>query len=323
MKIARLQRILKLLTMLQSDRFYGPQELADELGVSRRTFFRDLDMLYKAGIPYYFDEEKGGYRVDRHCFLPPLNLTLPEALALMLTTQPPGDKEPLPLLTQARNAAMKIESMLPAHIQQQCGSVMKTTSTRHAATARHLQLDETLTLLQQAIRQRRRVEITYISFFEKKQLPLTLHPYHLHFAQRAWYVIGYSQTHKETRTFKMGRIKKAKLLKSRYLREKPFQIDEYLGDAWSLIPEGKLYKVKLYFAPLVAGNVAEVLWHRKQKLTRHDDGTLTFEVEVDGLGEITWWLLGYGDQVEVVKPPELRRRVKKIARKMIKIYDQK
>ena len=170
MKIPRLQRILKLLTMLQSDRFYRPQELADELGVSRWTLFRDLDMLYKAGIPYYFDEEKGGYRVDRHCFLPPLNLTLPEALALMLTTQPPGDKEPLPLLFQARNAALKIESMLPAHIQQQCGSVMKTTSSRFAATARHLQLDETLTLLQQAIRQRRRVDITYISFFEKKQL---------------------------------------------------------------------------------------------------------------------------------------------------------
>ncbi|KPK74908.1 MAG: hypothetical protein AMJ79_12895 [Phycisphaerae bacterium SM23_30] len=320
MKITRLQRVLRLLTLLQSDRYYRPQELADELGVSRRTLFRDLDMLYKAGIPYYFDEEEGGYRVDRHCFLPPLNLTLSEALALMLAAQPAGEKESLPLLQQARSAAVKIESMLPVHIQQQCGSVMKGTSIRLAAKARHLQLDETLVLLQEALRQRRRVRIIYISFFEKQQLALTLHPYHLHFAQRAWYVIGYSEMHKEIRTFKLGRIKTAKMLKSRYLLERPFRIDEYLGDAWSMIPEGKLYKVKLHFAPQVAGNVAEVIWHRKQKLTWHDDGSVTFEAEVDGLGEITWWLLGYGDQVEVVGPAELRRRVKKIAQKMIKIY---
>ena len=43
-------------------------------------------------------------------------------------------------------------------------------------------------------------------------------------------------------------------------------------------------------------------------------------VKVDGLGEITWWILGYGDQVEVVAPAALRRHVAAIARPIVKKY---
>jgi len=320
MKIPRLQRILRLLTLLQSDRHQRPAELARELNISRRTLFRDLDMLFKAGIPYYFDEDKGGYRIDQNMLLPPLNFTLPEAMALLLVGQLAGDRGGLPLQYQARNAALKIESMLPAHIRRQCGAALKNTSSRFAAKASHQQLDEILSLLQQAVRGRRSVEITYISFYEQKQIDLTVDPYNLHFSQRAWYVIGYSHLHEQIRTFKLGRIKKAQILTSRYLMDKPFNLEDYFGDAWSMIPEGKTHQVKLRFAPMVAGNVAEVLWHKNQKITWHDDGSITLEVKVDGLGEISWWLLGYGDQVEVLQPAALRQRVKKIAEKMTKIY---
>jgi len=46
----------------------------------------------------------------------------------------------------------------------------------------------------------------------------------------------------------------------------------------------------------VAGNVAEVLWHQTQRVEWNDDGSIEFHATVDGLGEITWWLLGYGSQ---------------------------
>ena len=50
----------------------------------------------------------------------------------------------------------------------------------------------------------------------------------------------------------------------------------------------------------LAGTVAEVQWHPSQKVTWLYDGQIDFHVRVDGLGEIAWWILGYGDQVEVV-----------------------
>jgi len=90
-----------------------------------------------------------------------------------------------------------------------------------------------------------------------------------------------------------------------------------------MIPEGKLHDVHLRFAPKVAGNVAEVEWHRSQRVAWRDDGSLDFFVRVDGLGEIAWWALGYGDQVKVLAPAALARRVAATARRAAAQYGRK
>jgi proteasome accessory factor B len=45
-----------------------------------------------------------------------------------------------------------------------------------------------------------------------------------------------------------------------------------------------------------------------------------FKARVDGLREISWWVLGYGDQVKVLAPPELAIRVGEVARKVARQY---
>ena len=84
MSISRIYRLLRLITLLQGGRTYTARELARELEVSRRTIFRDLNMLELAHIPYYYDPKRGGYKINRHFFLPPINLTLSEALAVLM-----------------------------------------------------------------------------------------------------------------------------------------------------------------------------------------------------------------------------------------------
>jgi proteasome accessory factor B len=86
-----------------------------------------------------------------------------------------------------------------------------------------------------------------------------------------------------------------------------------------MIPEGQIYNVRLRFSPKVASNVAEVQWHSTQKVALKADGSAIVEFRVDGLGEITWWILGYGDQVEVLAPVALRNNIVDIARKTIEM----
>ena len=278
-------------------------------------------MLGDAGIPFYHDEALGGYRMADTFFLPPLNLTLAEALALLVVTEPADGDGALPLQQEAQAAALKIESALPSHMREHCGRTLRTTSVRYAPHASHDQLDATFHQIQQAIRQCRQIDLTYHSLQEKQIIEIRVHPYHLHFSQRAWYLIGHSCGHDEVRTFKLSRIRNFELLPDRFVVEKPFHIDEYLGKAWSLIPEGRVYHVKLLFASMVAQNVAEVLWHHTQQTNLQADGKLLYEVEVDGLKEISWWIMGYGDQVEVLAPDELRRRVARMARNLAAIYE--
>ena len=73
------------------------------------------------------------------------------------------------------------------------------------------------------------------------------------------------------------------------------------------------------FLPEVAHDVAEVQWHSTQKVTPNGDGSAIVEFRVDGLNEITWWILGYGDQVQVLAPKVLRERVLEVATNMIKL----
>jgi len=180
-------------------------------------------------------------------------------------------------------------------------------------------LDKFFANLQKAISKKRKVKIQYYSLFERKIISLRLSPYHLMYNHRAWYVIGYSSLHKSIRMFKLNRLRELEILDKCFLDGEKFDLSEYLGRAWSMIPEGRIYHVKLRFLPKVANNVTEVLWHSTQKVKRSGDGTAVMEFRVDGLGEIIWWILGYGDQVEVLAPAVLRKKVLHAAENMIKL----
>jgi len=78
--------------------------------------------------------------------------------------------------------------------------------------------------------------------------------------------------------------------------------------------------VAIRFSKMVARNVAEVAWHKTQQTEFLPDGTLEFRATVSGLNEISWWVLGYGDQAEVLKPPGLRRLVAERAARTAEQY---
>ncbi len=313
MSISRIYRLLRLITILQSRRSCNVGQLADELEVSRRTVFRDLNMLEMAHIPYHFDDESGGYRISERFFLPPVNLTLTETLAMLVLAGRLRGADRVPLLAEAGRAALKLENALPGPIVQSVGSVIDKLSIAPGAMAGHEGLDAVFDDLRRAIVERRVCRLVYISFQERKQIVSNVHPLRLRFQGRAWYLIAYSVKHREVRTFKLGRIRKLTVTPRQFTDDHPVDAEEPFGQAWSMIPEGRLYDVHLHFAPKVAGNVAEVRWHDSQRVRWNDDGSIEFHVRVDGLGEITWWVLGYGDQVEVVAPKPLRRRVGEMA----------
>ena len=60
---ARHARMLRILCQLQSGSGLNAEDLADQLGVCRRTVFRDLNMMRQAGVDFYFDEKLDCYRL--------------------------------------------------------------------------------------------------------------------------------------------------------------------------------------------------------------------------------------------------------------------
>jgi predicted DNA-binding transcriptional regulator YafY len=321
MKVSRVYRLLQLIMLMRSGRDLGADALAGELEVSRRTLFRDLKMLELAGVPYAFDVRRGGYLIGDSFFLPPINLTLPESLALLLVLRKFVSRQVLPMYAEVTRAAAKIESALPPALVKHCGSLLDAVDVRWPALSEAGSVDSVFATLQEAVGVRRKVRIEYDSYFEGSQIDMVVHPYRVAFVNRGWYVIGYSEAHESVRTLKLDRVVSSRMLDEQFVPDEGFNLDGYFGNAWQIIPEGKVYHVELLFKPKVAGNVEEVLWHKTQQTHHLADDSMLFEVDVDGLGEITWWILGYGDQVVVQQPQELRRKVGRMARDMAAIYN--
>ena len=312
-----------MIGLLQAGRGYNAEALAQASGVSRRTVFRDLDLLRQSGVPLAFDDKQQRYRIPGACLLPPTNFTPEEALSLLVLCHELGNGSGLPFLGPARTAAVKLESSLPARLREQL---------RDVAGAIHIQPPPTNPLtgrrplyeqLLDAIAQRRQVRIRYGSLKEEKEICTCLSPYRLFFSRRSWYVVGRSSLHRAKRTFNLARILHIELLDDHFQVPRGFSIERYLRNAWHMIPEkGRDREVVVRFSRLVAQNVAEVNWHKTQRLDFHEDGTLDFRATVSGLNEISWWILGYGDQAEVLQPPELRHLIAQRARQMAEKYGQ-
>ena len=167
------------------------------------------------------------------------------------------------------------------------------------------------------------MRIAYESLTEWELIKTKLRPYQLLFNRHSWYVIGRSSLHGELRTFNLARIKTIVTTAEKYAMPRGFSLDRYLGNAWNLMPQpGPDFHVVVRFSPLVARNVAEVAWHKTQRLEFHEDGSLDFHVTVSGLNEIVWWILGYGDQAEVLRPAKLRKLVADRAKTMHAIYQK-
>jgi len=318
MKTSRVSRVVQILTTLQARRGYRADDLSRMFGTSRRTIFRDLKELANIGVPYRYDSKTRGYRIDPEFFLPPINLSVREALSILILVHKARNQVQLPFKRSALLAALKIESSLPVKMRRYCNEALRGISVKAGAQAPTNALDLMFSRLQKAMTEKRKVHIRYSSLFEAQTIELELCPYHLFYNQRAWYVLGLSSKHGTVRTFKLNRIDRLEILRQRFCDGDEFDVYEYLGRAWSMIPEGRIYNVKLRFLPKVANNVSEVQWHSTQKVTRNKDGSATLEFRVDGLGEIMWWVLGYGDQVQVLAPRALRKRIVEVAENIIR-----
>lgn len=295
--------------------------MAKACEVSRRTIFRDLEILRQVGVPLLYDDVQQRYRISGTYFLPPTNFTQEEALALIVLCDDVGSRAQLPFFEPARSAALKLASNLPDRLREHLRLASEAISIQLPPINRMDGQKPVYEQLLGAISERRCVRIAYVSYSEDSEISTRLQPYRLLFSRRSWYVIGRSSLHRDTRTFNLSRVRKLEVLNDHYQIPQGFCVDRYLRNAWHLIPEkGPDQEVVIRFSRLVAKNVAEVAWHKTQWLQFNPDGTLDYHVTVSGLNEISWWILGYGDQAEVLSPPELCRIVAGHARRLVERY---
>lgn len=318
----RLARFYRVLTILHSHRQGGVRidELARRLGVSRRTAYRDLQALEREiGIPVW--NQAGRWGVDDDAFLPPLQLTVGEAMAIVLAARLMvryADKYHPELAA----AFEKLEVGLPPALREHVERTLDVMARRRVdeTFSRHVRL------LTRAWAERRTVTFDYAPARygpEREPRQARVRPYLLEPSglTHALYLIGFDETRGAMRTFKVERIRDLILTPETFARPEETVIEEVLGRAWDIIADQPLVDVVLRFSPEVAARVNEATWHPSQRVSYQPDGSLLWRATVSGSLEIRLWILSWGPDVEVLEPPTLRQEIAATLRQTLARYE--
>jgi predicted DNA-binding transcriptional regulator YafY len=287
----RLARFYKVVRYLQSHPEGAfPDAIADFVGMSRRTVYRDLQALEgEIGIPLW--SESGRWGIVEGAFLPPLRLTLDGA------------------------AFTKLAEILPPVVARHLARTIDVLVSRPADE----RLTRNLRLLSRAWAERRVVELTYDAATYSPGRPprrARVHPYLLEASAttRALYLMGFDESRGAVRTFKLQRILELALTAETFEPPDPSLVQVGLDRAWGVITDQEEVQVELRFDPAIAALVTETTWHPTEQVSRREDGSVIWRARVPGTLEIRRWILQWGAQVEVLAPPELRDEIAGIHR---------
>lgn len=211
----RTERLLNLLQLLRSYRYpVSGQRLAERMGISIRTVYRDIATLQAQGAE--IEGEVGvGYILKPTFFLPPLMFTQTEIQALLLGTQWVSQFGDAPLSKAATGVLAKILDVLPTKIKKDAN----TFALRVGPPASELLTNEDLSLLRDAITNQRKMDIVYQSQDSKKSHQ-KIWPFTIGYFTDGRILVAWCEKHKDYRHFKTTSIVSLNVLDERYSRSK-------------------------------------------------------------------------------------------------------
>jgi predicted DNA-binding transcriptional regulator YafY len=219
--MSRAQRLLDLIQILRRHRFpVAGTSLADELGISLRTLYRDIETLKTQGA--HIDGEPGvGYILRPGFMLPPLMFSEEEIEALVLGGRWVAAQTDEPLGKAARNALSKIAAVLPDDLQRSLE-----TSSLLVPYQRPAAGDTELPTIREAIRTERKLRITYSDEHDNRT-SRTIWPFALGFFERVRMVAAWCEMRQDYRHFRTDRIRSLKIADTRYPRRRLAMLREW------------------------------------------------------------------------------------------------
>lgn len=299
-RTARLRQLEELLML--STRGLTAAELAHNLGVNRRTVYRDLDFLSAQGVPLW--QQDGLFGINRTRYLATVRLSAQEAAALalagLLLARTLDERNPH-VVAALRRLAVTLPEIPASQLKRAADRVE---SYRHDPA----QVSVLETLVEGWV-SGRKVLIAYRSPNKPAPRERVICPYALEPTATGLYVIGHEDQADDIRTFKLERLAGARLLPETYTVPKDFDPEAFLATSWGIMVGDEVSEVVLRFIPQAKPFVLERRWHPSQQIEELPDGGCLLRLWVSELLEMQPWIRSWGAQVEVLSPDWLRERI--------------
>lgn len=210
-EVNRLSRLTAILIQFQTKKIVTALELSQKFEVSKRTIYRDIKALEKAGVPISTEEGKGytlmeGYRV------PPVMFTEKQANALILAEQLVLQNKDASFVKDYSEAIDKIKSILKYSIKDKANLLAE--RTQFDEVIYQERNSSNLSDLQNALTNYRVVKIQYIN---KEELTTSrlIEPFALLNSEN-WYLVAWCRLREEFRFFRLDRILETDVLSEHF-----------------------------------------------------------------------------------------------------------
>lgn len=308
-------RVHEIIRQLQARPFQSAPQLAAKIeGVSTKTILRDLKFIQEDfGLPLAYDERRRGFHFTEPVSeFAPVQLTRGELVALFVAEKAMEPLRGTRLHRLVHEGMQKIAEACPESVSVHWQELDEAFSMKSTGVAR---ADvEVFLRLVDAVLEQREVVFDYRKLGSGRAERRQVRPYHVGQLQNGWYLIADDPARGALRKFAVQRMSGLELLKTRFRRDRAFNMRDYLSGGfgvWSYGAGAERFLVRVRFTGWAAQVVAERQWHPSQMITPtgDDGGEIEFRAEVAGLEEITRWVLSYGRHARVLEPEALRRRI--------------
>ncbi len=202
--------MLRLLSLLQTHKYWPGGELADRLEVSVRTLRRDVDRLRELGYPVQAQRGvDGGYQLAAGAAMPPLVLDDDEAVAIALGLQAAAHGAVAGIAEASVSALAKIVQVMPPRLRRRVDALRAaTTSTPWRPGATSSEVDPAaLTTVAQACRDTVRLRFAYTAA-NGERTEREVEPLRLVALGRRWYLVAYDLGRHDWRSFRLDRLER-------------------------------------------------------------------------------------------------------------------
>jgi predicted DNA-binding transcriptional regulator YafY len=323
----RAGRLVSLLLLLQTRGRMTAQALADELEVSVRTVYRDVESLGAAGVPIYADRgPAGGYQLLDGYRTRLTGMTSDEAGSLYLAGMP-GPAAELGLGSVLAAAELKLRASLPGELADRADRVRERF---HLDAPGWFRADEPtpyLSTVASAVWDCRQLEIRYRRWKAPREVTRTLDPLGVVLKAGRWYLVAGSAS--RITTYRVTNILEAEVLPSPAVRPPEFDLagfwlewtdryerSVYRGSATVRMTTAALDRMAYVFPPEMSRQA------RASAGPPDATGWLVTTVPIESVQHGHIELLKLGAEAEILDPPELRSLFTATAHQMARTYPQ-
>lgn len=309
----KLERLLAIVMMLLNRKQMNAKELAEYFEVSQRTIYRDIDAINQAGVPIisYMGAEGGfgiieTYKINENFLNENEINSIITALRNINNTvnnkKISHTLEKLEYISPHQNMRSELRNMIPINIDY------NNWSSNYADK-------EKLKTLNKAIDEKRIINFNYINT-KGEYTNRIVEPLSLLLKDFSWYLSGYCHSRDDFRLFKVKRMRKLNATETFFTRETlPLEALDY-SEEW--YKDKPVLNIILKFVPEAGMRVVDCF--NEEQIMFNEDKTITVKFTMP---EDIWLfelILGFGSQVEVIEPLNLRRLIRQKAIEINNIY---